>query len=136
MLTLGTPLRLKGEPPVKDPVREMITVEKIYDCIAAPHPADIKTIQDCLLTTPDLTSCLNTLNLIKANKGLALADIIATLGVELTKLEVPPQTRIAWMEGLAEIEYRLSTGGTEVLQTSGLVGYLRRGVDLMEHGGT
>ena len=83
-----------------------------------------------------MTSCLNTVNMLKANKGLALADILTALGEELAKLEVPPQTRVAWLSGLAEVEYRLSGGGSEVLQTGGLVGVVRGGFDLMEHGGT
>lgn len=89
-----------------------------------------------LLENPDITSCLNTVNLLKANKGLALADILTALGEELGKLEVPPQTRVAWLDGLAEVEYRLSGGGGEVVQTGGLVGVIRNGVDLMEQGGT
>lgn len=113
----------------------MITNETIYDCIAAPHPSDIQLILDTLLSTPDITSCLNTVNALKANKGLALADIITALNEELGKLEVPPQTRVAWLQGLSEIEYRLSGGGGEVVQTGGVIGVVRNGVDLMDHGG-
>lgn len=135
-VTLGTPLHIKGQPPPKHPKREMITNTTIYDCIAAPHPSDIQLIRDTLMETSDVTSCLNTVNMLKTNKGLALADILTALGEELAKLEVPPQTRVAWLSGLAEVEYRLSGGGSEVVQTGGLVGVVRGGVDLMEHGGT
>lgn len=114
----------------------MITNTTIYDCIAAPHPADIRLIRDTLLETPDITSCLNTVNALKANKGLALADILTALGEELVQLEVPPQTRVTWLTGLAEVEFRLSGGGGEAVQTGGLVGVVRGGCDLMEHGGT
>ena len=132
----GTPLHIKGQPPAKNPKRELITNTTIYDCIAAPHPSDIQLIRDTLMETADVTSCLNTVNILKTNKGLALADILTALGEELSKLEVPPQTRVAWLSGLAEVEYRLSGGGSEVVQTGGLVGVIRAGVDLMEHGGT
>ena len=88
------------------------------------------------MESSDVTSCLNTVNILKANKGLALADILTALGEELAKLEVPPQTRVAWLSGLAEVEHRLSGGGSEAVQTGGLVGVVRGGVDLMEHGGT
>ena len=119
---------MKGEPPPKRTAeRELITNATIYDCIAAPHPADIQIIRDTLLETPDITSCLNTVNMLKANRGLALADILTALGEELTKLEVPPQSRVAWLQGLAEIEYRLSGGGNENVQTGGLVGVVRQG---------
>lgn len=132
----STPLHIKGQPPPKNPKREMITNTTIYDCIAAPHPSDVQLIRDTLMENSDVTSCLNTINILKANKGLALADILTALGDELAKLEVPPQTRVAWLTGLAEVEYRLSGGGSEVVQTGGLVGVIRGGVDLMEHGGT
>ncbi|KAI4120660.1 MAG: hypothetical protein LQ338_006849 [Usnochroma carphineum] len=134
----STPLHIKGQPPPAPSKikREMITNTTIYDCIAAPHPDDISLIQDTLLQNSDVTSCLNLINTLKANKGLALADILTAVSEGLAKLEVPPQTRVTWLEGLAEIEYRLSGGGGETVQTGGLVGVVRNGVDLMEHGGT
>ncbi|PNS15454.1 replication factor C subunit 3 [Sphaceloma murrayae] len=128
----STPLRAAGEKANGNIQRELITKETIYDCIAAPHPADIQAIRDTLLSTPDVTSCLTTINTLKVNKGLALADILTALADELTELEVPAQTRVAWLEGLAEIEYRLSGGGSENVQTGGLVGVMRNGCDLME----
>ncbi|KAL8921988.1 MAG: hypothetical protein Q9208_005442 [Pyrenodesmia sp. 3 TL-2023] len=134
----STPLHIKGQPPPKssEVKREMITNTTIYDCIAAPHPDDILLIRDTLLQNPNITSCLNVVNTLKADKGLALADIVTAVSEGLAKLEVPPQTRVAWLEGMAEVEYRLSGGGGETVQTGGLVGVVRNGVDLMEHGGT
>lgn len=122
----------KDQPP---PERELITNQTIYDCIAAPHPSDIQEIMSTLLSTSDVTSCLNTINALKSSKGLALADILSALGEQLQRLEVPAQTRIAWLEGLAEIEWRLSGGGSEVMQTGGLVGVLRNGYMLMGENG-
>lgn len=118
----------KDQPP---PEREMITNETIYDCIAAPRPSDIQEIMSTLLSTSDVTSCLNTVNTLKANKGLALADILSALADQLRELEVPAQTRVTWLEGLAEIEWRLSGGGSETMQTGGLVGVVRNGCELM-----
>ncbi|KAJ9302750.1 hypothetical protein DTO271G3_124 [Paecilomyces variotii] len=126
------PLPLRNEPkdrPLPEP--ETITNETIYDCIAAPHPSDIREIVSTLLATSDVTSCLTTLNTLKANKGLALADILTALGEQLQKLEVPAQTRVTWLEGLAEVEWRLSGGGSEALQTGGLVGVVRNGCELI-----
>lgn len=130
----STPLRAEGQQPSADGKveRDLITKETIFDCIAAPHPADIATIRDTLLATSDVSSCLTTINTLKVNKGLALADILSALAEELTELEVPAQTRIAWLSGLAEIEYRLSGGGSENVQTGGLVGVVRNGCDLMD----
>ncbi|KAE8354576.1 activator 1 subunit 3 [Aspergillus coremiiformis] len=126
------PLPMKNAP--KDqprPEPELITNDTIYECIAAPHPADIQEIMTTLLATSDVTSCLNTVNTLKSNKGLALADILAALGEQLQQLEVPAQTRITWLEGLSEIEFRLAGGGSEAMQTGGLVGVVRNGCELM-----
>ncbi|KAJ5649200.1 uncharacterized protein N7484_002923 [Penicillium longicatenatum] len=125
------PLPMRDAPNAPAPEPEIITNATIYDCIAAPHPADIQEIMSTILNTSDVTSCLNTVNTLKATKGLALADILSALADQLQQLEVPAQTRITWLEGLAEIEYRLSGGGSESIQTGGLVGVVRNGCELM-----
>lgn len=132
----STPLHTPGQKPKEGEKidRDLITQETIFDCIAAPHPADIATIRNTLLSTPDVGSCLTTINTLKVNKGLALADILTSLGEELATLDVPAQTRVMWLEGLAEIEHRLSGGGNENIQTGGLVGVVRNGCEVMEHG--
>ena len=127
----GIPLPTKSDPNPKPATSEPITNDTIYTCIAAPHPSDISTITQTLLTTADVTSCLNTINSLKKSRGLALADILTALEDDLNQLEVPRQTRVQWLIGLAEIEYRLSGGGSEVLQTGGMVGVVRQGVELM-----
>ncbi|CAD0098141.1 unnamed protein product [Aureobasidium mustum] len=131
----STPLHIPGQAPAPGAKidRDLITNETIFDCIAAPHPADIATIRDTLLSNPDVTSCLATINTLKANKGLALADILTALGEELANLEVPAHTKVTWLQGLAEIEHRLSGGGSENLQTGGLVGTVRNGCEIMEN---
>ncbi|OJD10490.1 hypothetical protein AJ78_08517 [Emergomyces pasteurianus Ep9510] len=125
------PLPIKSAPKNQPtPEHETITDETIYTCIAAPHPSDIKTIVTALLTTSDMTSCLNTIKTLKSNKGLALADILTALSTELQRIEIPTATRIVWMEGLADIEWRLAGGGGEMVQTGGLVGVVRGGCEL------
>jgi replication factor C subunit 3/5 len=127
----SAPLRENGAKPVSNEERDLITETTIYDCIAAPHPADIRTIRDTLLKNTDITSCLQTVMQLKAIKGLALADILTAVSDELRKLEVPLTTRVVWLEGLSEIEYRLSGGGSETLQTGALVGVVRNGAEMI-----
>ncbi|RDW56595.1 p-loop containing nucleoside triphosphate hydrolase-23 [Coleophoma crateriformis] len=129
----STPLHIKGTPKVleKDIVRDLITETTIYECIASPHPSDILKIMNTLLKTTDVTSCLQMVNSLKATQGLALADIITALSEELSKLDVPAPVMITWLDGLAEVEYRLSGGGGEVVQTGAVVGVVRNGVELM-----
>ncbi|KAK8861843.1 P-loop containing nucleoside triphosphate hydrolase protein [Apiospora arundinis] len=128
----STPLRLKDEPKPqeKDIVREPITTESIYQCIAAPPPEAIEKIVQTLLNTSDVTSCLSTINTLKVANGLALADIITALAETLSTLEVKPEAMIRWLDGLAEIEYRVSGGGSEAIQTGAVVGVIREGCEL------
>jgi len=132
ILFTGTPLRPKNTPkvPESEIVRETITTETIYNCIAAPAPDSIREILDTLLGTPDVTSCLSTINTLKTAQGLALADIITALSEELVKLEAKPEVMIQWLSGLAEIEHRMAGGGSEAVQTGAVVGVIRNGVEL------
>jgi replication factor C subunit 3/5 len=109
----------------------MITMETIYNCIAAPPPDAIKKILDTLLSTSDVTACLATINTLKVAQGLALADIITALSEEVCKLEVKPEVMISWLDGLADIEHRVAGGGGEAVQTGAMVGVIRNGVELM-----
>lgn len=133
-LVADTPLATKSDPN-PTPSSEPISNTTIYTCIAAPPPSAIQTILKTLLSTSDITSCLSTINTLKASQGLALADILTALGEQLNNLNVPVQTKVSWLEGLAEIEWRLSGGGGEAVQTGGLVGVVRNGVQLMEKTG-
>ncbi|KAM0158963.1 hypothetical protein ACHAQE_005242 [Botrytis cinerea] len=130
----STPIHIQGTPKLeeKDIVRDLITETTIYDCIASPHPADISRIMNTILKTTDVKSCLQMINAVKSTQGLALADIITALSEELTKLDVPASVMITWLQGLAEVEYRLSGGGSEVIQTGALVGVIREGAELMK----
>ncbi|KAG9234585.1 P-loop containing nucleoside triphosphate hydrolase protein [Amylocarpus encephaloides] len=129
----STPLHIKGAPKIaeKDIQRDMITETTIYECIASPHPEDTQKILTKLLNSTDVTSCLQLINSLKATQGLALADVITALSEELTKLDVPPEVMITWLDGLAEVEYRLSGGGGEIVQTGAMVGVVRNGAELM-----
>jgi replication factor C subunit 3/5 len=129
----STPLQTPGQP-APDPstiVRDQITQTTIYDCIAAPHPADIQMILDLLLNTSDITHCMRTINNVKSLKGLALADILTSLSEELVQIDAPSQTMVSWLSGLADIEYRLSGGGNEAIQTGATIGVVRTGVELI-----
>ncbi|EXJ76543.1 replication factor C subunit 3/5 [Cladophialophora psammophila CBS 110553] len=127
------PLPMRGQPPVKESEikYELITNDAIYNCIAVPHPEDIRLIMTTMLSTPDLTECLRTINALKSSRGLALADILTALAEELQNLEVSAATRVTWLQGLAEIEYRLAGGGSEGVQTGGMIGVVRTGCELM-----
>lgn len=129
----STPMQPKNAPKIeeKDIVRETITMETIYNCIAAPPPDAITKIVNSLLTTSDVTTCLSTINTLKVANGLALADIITAISEQLVTMEVKPHVMVRWLDGLAEIEYRVSGGANEAIQTGAVVGVVREGCELM-----
>ncbi|KAI0441070.1 P-loop containing nucleoside triphosphate hydrolase protein [Xylaria telfairii] len=129
----STPMQPKNAPkiPEKDIVRDTITTETIYNCIAAPPPDAITKIVNTLLTTSDVTTCLSTINTLKVANGLALADIITAVSEQLVTMEVKPEVMVRWLDGLAEIEYRVSGGANETIQTGAVVGVVREGCELM-----
>ncbi|KAK0667677.1 putative replication factor C subunit 3 [Cercophora samala] len=129
----STPLQPKDAPKIPEDqiVRETITVDTIYMCVAAPPPDVIKKIMNTLLTTSDVTACLAAINSVKVTQGLALADIITALSEELVKLEVKPEVMITWLDLLAQVEHRVAGGASEVIQTGAVVGAVRNGVELM-----
>ncbi|KAJ8120387.1 hypothetical protein ONZ43_g2893 [Nemania bipapillata] len=129
----STPMQPKNGPKIaeKDIVRETITTETIYNCIAAPPPDAITKIVKTLLMTSDVTTCLSTINTIKVANGLALADIITTVSEQLVMMDVKPEAMVRWLDGLAEIEYRVSGGANETIQTGAVVGVVREGCELM-----
>ncbi|KAH8770098.1 P-loop containing nucleoside triphosphate hydrolase protein [Diaporthe sp. PMI_573] len=129
----STPLQPRDAPKMAevDIVRETITLDTIYNCIAAPPPDAIQDILQTLLSTSDVTSCLTTVNTLKAARGLALADIITALSEEVAKLQVKPEVMITWLDALSQIEHRMAGGGSEAVQTGAVVGAIRNGVELM-----
>ncbi|ETS85671.1 Replication factor C subunit 3 [Pestalotiopsis fici W106-1] len=129
----STPLQPKDGPKIaeKDIVRDTITIQTIYNCIAAPPPDAIQKIAETLLSTSDVSSCLSTINTLKVANGLALADIITALSEILTTMDVKPEAMIRWLDGLAEIEYRMAGGGSEAIQTGAVVGVVREGCELI-----
>lgn len=133
LISTGTPMQPKNAPKIeeKDIVRETITMETIYNCIAAPPPDAITKIVNSLLTTSDVTTCLSTINTLKVANGLALADIITAISEQLVTMEVKPHVMVRWLDGLAEIEYRVSGGANEAIQTGAVVGVVREGCELM-----
>ena len=68
---------------------------------------------------------------VRKSKGLALVDVLAEIADELGRLEVTPEVRVKWLEGLAEVEWRLGSGGAERIQSGAMVGVVRSGVELM-----
>lgn len=108
---------------------EQISEELVYDCVGSPRPADIRTVLQAVLDG-SWESALHTFSYIKQSKGLALADMLTAFAVEFQKLDLQNKTRIALLDGLSEIEWRLSSGGNESIQTSATIGVIKQSMEL------
>lgn len=70
-------------------------------------------------------------NNIKTARGLALQDIISGVYDEIDELQMPAAARIHLIDLLSQTEHRLSTGGSEKIQTTSLLGAFKQAVELM-----
>ncbi|KAH8918295.1 DNA replication factor [Atractiella rhizophila] len=101
----------------------------VYNCTGSPHPKDIASIVDSMMNEEFQTS-FNRISAIKAEKGLALQDLIAGIFELIQTLVLPPSARIYILDNLAQIEHRLSTGSSEKLQLTGLLSVMKVAVQL------
>lgn len=105
-----------------------IDVDMIYECIGAPHPADIDAILDSILKD-DWTTAALTFEKYKKTKGLALVDLITGFVEILNKYDVSKEARTKILRGLADIEYGVSKGGNERIQTSAVIGVIKSAME-------
>ncbi|CAR26812.1 hypothetical protein ZYGR_0I00840 [Zygosaccharomyces rouxii] len=102
-----------------------ITDDLIYDCCGAPNPQDLETILDSILKE-DWTTAHYTLQKVRTSKGLALIDLIEGIVSILQGYQLENEsTRISLLTGLGDIEYAISRGGSEKIQTSAVIGVVK-----------
>lgn len=102
-----------------------ITEEMIYECCGMPQPKDIQTILRSILEE-DWNTINYTIRTVRATTGIALVDIISGILEILETYELQNEkTRISLLQKMANIEYAISKGGNENIQTSALVGAIK-----------
>ncbi|KAK9460668.1 P-loop containing nucleoside triphosphate hydrolase protein [Lipomyces oligophaga] len=106
-----------------------ISENDIYECVGNPKPSNVRSILDSMLSD-EWGTAVRTVRNIKVSNGLALADILQAVFEELESIELLPNARARTIAGLADIEYRLSSGGSETIQTSAMIGVVKSCVDL------
>jgi replication factor C subunit 3/5 len=95
----------------------------------APHPADVDAILDALMTK-EYTACMSYVTRKKMERGIALADLIRDLYERVRGLDMPVRVRVYVVVGMGEVEANLARGCGEGVQTSGLVGVFKMGLEL------
>ncbi|CEH11843.1 p-loop containing nucleoside triphosphate hydrolase protein [Ceraceosorus bombacis] len=103
----------------------------VYACTGNPHPSDIELIVGSMMNDEFSTS-YNYVSSLKASKGMAMADMVSGIYDFLMTLKLPPTARIYLLDQLATIEHRLSTGCSERIQLSALLGAVKVSVQLAD----
>lgn len=108
---------------------ETIDIDMIYNCVGAPHPQDIEACLDSILKD-DWTTAYLTLTKYKTVNGLALVDLITGFIEILNKYELKPENRVYYLKGLSDIEYGISKGGNDRIQSSAIIGVIKQAMEL------
>jgi replication factor C subunit 3/5 len=107
-----------------DNTDDEVDEEMIYNCVGAPQPKDIETVLDSMLKD-DWTTAYLTLDKFKKVKGLALIDLLEGFVEILNKYELSKSTKIKLLKGLSEIEYGISKGGNDKINSSAIIGVIK-----------
>lgn len=101
-----------------------ITEDMIYDCVGAPKPAHLEYCLNSILNDDRITS-FYTIEKLKRESGLALLDLINGIVEILDDHELSESTRSSILIKLSEIEYAMSKGGNDKIQTSAMIGVIK-----------
>lgn len=97
----------------------------VYECCGAPRPTDIKLVLKSILED-DWNTAYYTLNKVRSLKGLALIDLIEGIIEILETYELKQEkTRIELLTKLGDIEYSISKGGNDKIQSSAVIGAIK-----------
>ncbi|KAJ6515053.1 P-loop containing nucleoside triphosphate hydrolase protein [Mycena vitilis] len=102
---------------------------EIYNCTGNPHPGDIETIVNSMLSD-EFTTSYTRITTMKMERGLALQDLLTGTYDYIESLELKPHARIYLLDHLATTEHRLSTGASEKIQLTALLGAFKNAVEL------
>ncbi|KAI9009920.1 P-loop containing nucleoside triphosphate hydrolase protein, partial [Phycomyces nitens] len=100
---------------------ESVGETEIYNCTGHPHPNDIASIINWMLTS-EFTTAFNNILKLKQESGLALQDILEEVYLYMSNVDQSPDSKMFLLETLSDIEYRIAEGANEMVQLSTLVG--------------
>lgn len=111
-----------------DPINDEIETDMIYECIGAPKPKSIELIFDAIIKN-DWNDAFNTMMKIRNIEGLALVDLITAFVEILDNYSLKPQTKISLLKGLADIEYGISKGGNNKIQSTAVIACIKNALE-------
>lgn len=117
-----------------------VNSKTVYLCTGSPQPDDINTIKYSLMndTYYDCYKCIIlkyfiVITKIKTENGLALSDILTSLINYIYEISFPSNVFSCLLYELSELEYRLTSSTSEILQLSSLIGIFIQARKLMEN---
>ncbi|KAF9815103.1 hypothetical protein IEO21_04800 [Rhodonia placenta] len=108
---------------------DLIGEDEIYNCTGNPHPTDIESVVNSMLSD-DFTTSYKMISALKVERGLALPDLINGAYEYIETIDFKPHARIYLLEFLATTEHRLSSGANEKIQLTALLGAFKNAVEL------
>jgi len=102
---------------------------EIYNCTGNPHPSDIENIVNSMLSD-EFTTSYQMISTMKTERGLALQDLLTGTYEFMETIEMKPHAKIYLLDQIATIEHRLSTGASEKIQLTALLGTFKNAVEL------
>ena len=107
---------------------EAVDSAAVYACTGQPEPQEIEAIVSSMLNDT-FVEALSVLTRVRADRGLALSDILTETHLLLLRIDIPDRIKAPLIEQLSDLEYALSGGASEKLQLSGLVGAFQEARD-------
>ncbi|CED82898.1 p-loop containing nucleoside triphosphate hydrolase protein [Phaffia rhodozyma] len=108
---------------------DVVDETAVYACTGTPHPEDVRRIIESMMTA-EFTTSYQFVQALKADKGLALQDLVIGAYEFISSLELSPPAMVYLLDQLASTEHRLSLGGSEKIQLTGLLGSFKMAVEI------
>jgi len=101
-------------------LKEKITEDIVYDVASKAKPADVKEMIELALKGKFMDARKKLQELI-LRQGLAGIDVIAEIHRQIYSLDIPEETKVQMIEKCGETEFRLSEGGSDLIQLESLL---------------
>ncbi|MEM5776836.1 MAG: replication factor C small subunit [Candidatus Aenigmatarchaeota archaeon] len=104
-------------------VKEKISEDVIYDVVSQAKPKDIKELLDYVFKK-DFKNARKLLYKLIFSQGLAGEDIIKEMHKQIFEINISEEKKLEAIKLLAEYDFRLTEGGSELIQLEALIAQL------------
>ncbi|TFY66732.1 hypothetical protein EVG20_g4349 [Dentipellis fragilis] len=108
---------------------DMTGETEVYNCTGNPHPSDVEKVVNSMLGD-EFTTSYQMIHALKTERGLALQDLLIGMCEYVETIDFPPAARVYLLDHIATTEYRLSSGASEKIQLTALLGACKDAVEL------